>query len=139
MYAHALSHLVANLHRLTPRHAALVRLWHGIAAERGLTAGQVRGVMTIYDRLVGEQGEYAMDEQWIDVNDRLPELDAPVLVAYKNSGSRWIYRTAIRSWLTADSFGIGMATIEEGQVLLPLYWQPITPPAARMGTNEQQN
>jgi len=59
MYAHALAHLMANLHRLTPKHAALVRLWHGIAAERGLTAGQARGVVTVYERLTGEQGEYA--------------------------------------------------------------------------------
>jgi hypothetical protein len=59
MYAPALAHLMANLHRLTPKHAALVRLWHGIAVERGLTAKDVRGVMTIYERFTGEQGEYA--------------------------------------------------------------------------------
>jgi hypothetical protein len=62
MYAQALAHLMANLHRLTPKHAALVRLWHGIAAERGLTAGQARAVVTVYERLTGEQGEYAMNK-----------------------------------------------------------------------------
>jgi hypothetical protein len=77
MYAHALAHLVNNLHRLTPRHAALVRLWHGIAEARGLTAAQARAVVTVWERFTGEQGEY-MDTKRVGrvfVNE-LGEIDA---------------------------------------------------------------
>ena len=59
MYAHALAYLVTNIDRLTPRHAALVRMWQGIAEAQGLTAGQAKAVVTVWERFTGEQGEYS--------------------------------------------------------------------------------
>jgi hypothetical protein len=130
MYAHALAHLVGNLHRLTPRHAALVRLWHGIAEARGLTAGQARAVVTVWERFTGEQGEYAM----IDVNDRLPKLGELVLTAKAGNLRPWYYsvgRRVEREDWTYKTIHVWIDTYDNEYE--PDYWQPITPPAGKDG------
>jgi hypothetical protein len=99
--------------------------------------------MTVYERFTGEQGEYAMDDNWIDVDESLPKFMQYVLVAREIDNQDFEYEVArLKSTTVVTHLGEDGKVQDAkhqywadswGNTVDPDYWQPITPPAGKDG------